>query len=431
MSRFLKIMIVLLTVAAMVTPVMAEDMLSLSGQMRVRAWSIDDGTTVSSATGNSTDSTSTWVDQRLRIGGKIAIAEGVSITFRTDVTESNWGGGNTYGSGRLGVQQWDRAHLDLAFDALSLRVGQQYIGMGKTYAFDAQSNGLSIKTNGPVAVTAFYMLADSNTTPAKAAGYKFDAAGATVPTAIADATDKNDGFYYGANVGFGADNFKANVFVVAEQGVTGKKTSKTTYATVATGSADEEVYLIGGNVELDLEAFKLIAELDYFTGEANDTDDAFGTQFLLDASVAAGEAVTVGGQFFYAMGDKTDTQYSFIGNGFNGYDPLFAHGSGLDNEAIKAGRPFTFFGDNSGVIAGRVYADAKVSDALKLGGSLSYLVPEEDSVVTADSAFTMAFGAKYAVMANTSLGVLVEYIDVDDTDVDAVLAAGVGLFVNF
>ena len=393
MSRFLKIMIVLLAIVAMATPVMAEDMLSLGGQMRVRGWYVDNGA----------DATQTWADQRLRIGGKFSVADGVSVTFRLDATEKTWGdGGNTYGAGRLPQDgmQWDRAHMDLAFDGFSLRAGQQYVGFSQSGAFNAQDAGLTLKTKGAVPVTAFFMLADANGTNA-------------------------DGFYYGANVGFGADAFKGNAFVVGQNKVS---------------NSGEDVYLIGADATFSMDAIKLVAELDIFTGDATATTDAFGTQLFVDASMAAGETMTFGGQLYYALGDDTDTQFYVLGNDFGGWDPLFAHGTGLDNEQIHPGksyivgndaRPFNFFGSNAGVIAGRIYADAKVSDAVKVGGSLSYLEPEEDANVTADSAITLAVGMKYAVMSNTSLGVLVEYIDVDDSGVDEVLAAGVGLFVNF
>ena len=388
MSRFLKVMIVLLAIAAMATPVMAEDMLSLGGQMRVRGWYVGD------STDDNADATTTWADQRLRIGGKLSVAEGVSITFRTDITESNWGSGNKYGSGRIGVQQWDRAHIDLDFGNSSLRAGQQYVWFMETGVFNTQSNGLVFKTKGPVAVTAFGFLQDDN-------GAKGSPA---------------DGFDYGVNVGFGADTFKANALVAAQSKVL---------------NSDEDVYLLAAEAIFNLDMVKITGELGYFTGDADATTDAFGTQLYVDAAFSLGEATTVGGQLFYALGDKNDAQYDFLGNDFGGYDPLDAVGTGLDNEQIGTGRPFTFFGSDSGVIAARVYALAKLSDALNFGASAAYLEPEEDANVTADSALVIATGLKYAFMPNTSVGAQVQYIDVDDTGVDAYFASGVGLFVNF
>ncbi len=399
MSRFLKIAIVLLAIAAMATPVMAEDMLSLGGQMRVRAWYKDND--------NAQDKTYTWADQRLRIGGKLSIADGVSITFRTDVTESNWGYGTTYGSGRLGVQQWDRAHLDLTFsDSLSLRAGQQFVWFLESGAFNMQSNGLKVVFGaGPAKVTAFGFLQDAN-------------------------GDNADGFDYGANVAFGQDNFKMNVLLAAQNKV---------------ANADEDVYLIGADMHLNLDVVKIIAEIDYFTGDADATTDAYGLQGYVDASFGLGEAMTLGGQLYYAAGDEDDYQYYVLGNDFGGWDPLNEHGTGLNNEQITPGssmfgidaRPYGIFANGAGVMAGRIYLDAKLGDDMTLGGSISYLEPEEDSMTTVDSAINTTVGLHYNVMANTSIGAQIEYISIDqssDAPADApedAIAAGFGLFVNF
>ena len=62
--------------------------------MRVRAFHVDVDDD------SDDDSTNTWANQRLRIAGKIAVAEGVSVTFRTDITEgTNWGDSSSFGSG--------------------------------------------------------------------------------------------------------------------------------------------------------------------------------------------------------------------------------------------------------------------------------------------------------------------------------------------
>ncbi len=74
------------------------------------------GTSILTDDDDTDDSTKTWADQRLRIAGKIAVAEGVSITFRTDITEKEWGqGSGDFGQAARsgGNQQWDRAHIDL------------------------------------------------------------------------------------------------------------------------------------------------------------------------------------------------------------------------------------------------------------------------------------------------------------------------------
>ena len=400
MSRFLKIAIVLLAIAAMATPVIAADNLSLSGQMRVRGWYKD--------TDNADGSTYTYADQRLRIGGKLSVADGVSITFRTDVTESVWGYGSTYGSGRLGVQQWDRAHIDLAFsDSLSLRAGQQFVWFLESGAFNTQSNGVKLVIGaGPVKITPFAFLQDANGGNA-------------------------DGFDYGANVAFGQDNFKMNFLLAAQNKV---------------ANSDEDVYLLGADMHLNLDVVKIIAELNYFTGDADATTDAYGLQGYVDASFGLGEALTLGGQLFYAAGDKNDTQYIVLGNDFGGWDPINEHGTGLNNEQITPGssnmfgsssRPYGVFANGAGVMAARIYADTKLGDAMTLGGSVTYLEPDEDSMTSVDSAINTTVGLHYNVMANTSIGAQVEYISIDQDSTAAAgapedaLAAGFGLFVNF
>ena len=390
MSRFLKIAIVLLAIAAMATPVMAEDMLSLGGQMRVRGWYTDvDGD----------DFTTSWLDQRLRIGGKLSVADGVSITFRTDITEQNWGnGGSEYGSGRMGSgQQWDRAHIDLTKGNVHVRAGQMYAGYGLAQTINSQDAGFKVDVKGAVPFSAFWLLDDQNGT-------------------------SSDSYLYAANVGFKGDSFKANVF--------GGGQTKAV-------SMHENAYMIGADATFNLQALKLAAELDFFTGDADSNVDAMGTQFYVDAAFAATETMTVGGEFYYAQGADTDgseMQYTVLGNDFNGYDPLFDLGTSLSNEQIGINRPFDFTGDNAGAIGARGYLKAKAGDAVNFGASIAYMEPEEDANTTIDSALFYAVGMKYAVMAHTSLQAQLQYIDIDDSDseaADSIIAGGVGLFVNF
>lgn len=419
--KLLKVLVAVLVMAAMAVPVIAEDRLSLSGEMRVRGWHIDrgfdnfvdgDGYKVKDP-----DNTETWADQRLRVGGKIAVAEGVSITFRTDITESNWGttgGGNGFGSGRSGSnQQWDRAHLDLTKGDFHLRAGQQYKAYGKTYALDTQDNGISVDYKfGSVPVNAFFMLDDDN-------GSRNDA----------------DAFLVGAKVSPKFDNVALNVFVGNQ-----------------TDGDEESVTLIGADVTIPLDAFKIVAELDFFTGDSTDKNvDAYGTQFMLDGSMAVSDAVTIGGTFYYGDGDDEDAQYTNIGNGFGGWDPIGNVGTSLSNEQIKFANPFnvaslkgyegaglTF--TSAGSVGGQIYGSFKVSDDLKLGATAGYFTSEEDKIADIDY-MALAGGLVYQLMENTSFQLQVEYTDgtLNKTDYVAVngdidfdsFRAGTGLYVKF
>jgi len=386
MSRLVSLLIVLLAIAV-ATPVLAEDRLSLNGEMRVRGWHVDvDGA----------DNTETWADQRLRIGGKFSVAEGVSVTFRMDATEADWGKWPGFGSGRFtsdsNSMQWDRAHLDIQKGNLHLRAGQFYTALGQT-AFDAQDNGLQLNIKGQVPVSVFFMVDNDG-----------------------GSREASDAFYYGLNVGHKTDAYAANVFAGGQK------------------DNDEEVYVIGVNYAQSFDALKLFAELDFFTGDASATEDAYGLQFFGDVSMAVSETVTVGGQFFYAMGDDEDVQYQLLGNDFGGWDPLQAIGTNLDNEKISLGRPFALLGNGAGIYGGRLYTSVKATDAVTLGASVFFGTADEKDRADFKDALVLAGGMSYAVMANTKLGLQLQYWDFSKEnvveDVEA-FAGGVGLFVNF
>jgi hypothetical protein len=134
------------------------------------------------------------------------------------------------------------------------------------------------------------------------------------------------------------------------------------------------------------------------------------------------------------MGDEDDVQYQILGNDFGGWDPIQAIGTNLDNEQIDLGRPFTLLGNGAGIMAGRLYGNFMVSNDLTLGASVFYGVNDEDSVATYEDAMVFAGGFSYAVMANTKLGLQLQYWDFTgegtNDDLEA-MAGGVGLFVNF
>jgi hypothetical protein len=290
------------------------------------------------------------------------------------------------------TMQWDRAHLYIEKGALHLRAGQIYSTLGKT-AFDANDNGLMLNVKGQVPVSVFFMVDN-------------DGGG----------NANSDAFFYGLNVGHKTDAYAANVFAGGQR------------------DSDEEVYVIGLNYAQSFDALKLFAELDYFTGDASATEDAYGLQFFADVSMAVSEVMTVGGQFFYAMGDDEDTQYIILGNDFGGWDPLQAIGTNLDNEKISLGRPFNLLGDGAGIYGGRLYGNFKVTNDLNLGASVFYGVNDEDAVAEFEDALVLAGGMSYAVMANTKLGLQLQYWDFSgegaNDDLEA-FAGGVGLFVNF
>jgi hypothetical protein len=206
--------------------------------------------------------------------------------------------------------------------------------------------------------------------------------------------------------------------------------------------------VLGASSKMDFGAVKLFAELDVFTGDGSDstsatTVDAFGTQLFLDASMAASDSMTVGGQIFYALGDDQDQQYTFLGNSFNTWDPIMDVGTSLSNEEIpftaSGTRVFDFTGQNAGVVAARLYGNFKVSDALTLGASVAYVTVEEDAIVDEDE-IAVAGGMVYTILPNTTFQLQLQYTDgsvdkvagvtIDSFDFDE-FAMGSGIFVKF
>lgn len=419
--KLLKVAVAVLVMAAMAAPVIAEDRLSLSGEMRTRMFHTDY---------DNLDNTQTWANQRLRLGGKIAVAEGVSVTFRTDITEgTNWGDSSSFGTGadnpersngfghaRSGSQQqWDRAHLDLTKGMFHLRAGQQYLGTGGTWAVDTQDSGLSLDIVTGAPIKAFFII---------------DKDGAS--------TSKSDAYLYGAFVAPKGDNFSAKLIAAGYN-----------YSTTGT-----DLFMLGASGSTNLGPVKLFAEADFFGGDASDTVDAFGTQLFVDASIAASDAFTVGGQVFYALGDDEDKQITFLGNRFNGWDPMFDVGTSLSNEQITGGDAFNIAANNSananfnydlasaGMTAGRLYTSWNASDALTFGASAAYMTEEDDTVVEVD-AVALAAGMVYKIMENTSIQWQLQYTDGDltaynsagvkvvDDESFSSFRAGSGIFVKF
>jgi hypothetical protein len=390
MNKFVSFLIVLLAIAV-ATPVLAEQRLSLGGEMRVRGWHTDI---------DANDYTSTFADQRLRIAGKMSVAEGVSVTFRLDATESAWGSQPGFGGGRLvnddTSMQWDRAHLDLEKGMFHLRAGQQWVGFGRS-GFDAQDSGLLLNIKAPVAVSLFYMLDKNNGGPTS-----------------------TDAIYYGLQVGHKLDSYAANVFFAAQDD----------------NNLGNEVYVIGGTFATTIaDSVKLYTELEYFTGDHTATVDAYGLQAIVEASAAVADNVTVGGQFFYAMGDDEDFQYIRVGNGFNGWDPIFSLGTGLENEAIENGDgPYRIFGNGAGLYAGRLFGSIKATDEISFAASVFYGVADEKDVALYKNGYAFGAGMSYAFMKNTKLGVQLQYEDFSKenaADDYKAFKAGTGLFVSF
>jgi hypothetical protein len=392
MSRFAKIMIALLAIAAFAAPAMAADNFSVSGQARALLFSTDDGED------NGTD---TFAYQRLRVQGKFTATENVSVTFRSDFVEGNWG--TDAANGRLGQieTQMDRMFMDLKFDAFDLRVGTQFVGFGKSSALQWNETGVTVMTKGDMPFTLAYAVDTADTSGNNTA--EPEKTLAAIGTKIA-----------GFDIFAGAEN-----------------------------DGQEDVYMFGVAGGMDFDAVKVVGEIDLFTGDATATADAKGLQGFVDASMGVSEMTRVGAALYYAQGqDGGDVQYVQLGNYFGQWDPL-SRGPFADESFLFTQIPYAMFNAKSttaaskqqangaGVVAGQLYVDVQYSDATALTASIAYAEPEEDAAAIADSAMIGNLGVTYMLMDNAKVIGQIQYADWDATGDDADLSVGTGLVVTF
>ena len=139
----------------------ADDRLSLSGSMRVRAWSLENYSDFDSD--NGTDKLQYW-DQRFRLAATIKVAEGVTGHLRFDFAEEEWGNDDWRTVRYVGDNelQVDRTYLQVEKDLFVLKAGQILFGLGNYIVYDSQRTGVGLTLKLPVTVTLVYTKEDEN-----------------------------------------------------------------------------------------------------------------------------------------------------------------------------------------------------------------------------------------------------------------------------
>lgn len=405
MSRFTKIMVALLAITLIAAPAFAEDRLSLSGSFDMYGLytnnvDLDDA---------AQDSESLF-DQRFRIGGTIAVAEGVAIKFRADIAEGNFGDGADAGNN---AWNFDDAYVQFDTDMATIKGGMHYLSLGKGIAFEDRASGFSLTTKGAAPVMIGYHKETE------------DAEGT-----YNDSTDDIEVYLLQAS--HKTDLYSGKVFAAYENNES---------------VIDMNQYVVGFSADFDLGAAFLTGEFNYFGGDAGAGVDAKGLQLFLDASAPVSESFTVGAMFLYAKGyaDADEDQLTHISDRNAGWAPQEFGANSTDfgfianifdyagDVAANAGvTGATTDGANAGIIAGALYASAKVSDDLTLTGNVMYATPEEDENLGGtdfDTTF-VTLGSQYALFANTTLNSSLHYMDVADGD-DPTIGAITYLSVKF
>jgi hypothetical protein len=378
-SKMKKIFIIALAVMMVASMAYAEDRLALNGSFRVWGWSTE-------GSDWNSDTTQDWIGQRLRMGGKIAVADDVSVNFRMDFGESNWGdqygpgggyvvrprGANgTTNSSQLDI---DRAFVQIDKQYWGLIAGQQYLGLGVCEVLDANvpAINLQITPMEPLKISLIYAKISEN------GGY--DDEGAT-----------EDIDFYGFNIGYSAENFSVKAYYGMQD-----------------DSTPAEVNPSGGGIygSLGLGMFNLETELDILGGDTAAGVDYTGTQFYLGANAGLTEMIKLGAEFFYAKGDETDTQitgfcdwFTFTPMSMN--TPMSGEFSAFEPNGTTS--PFDPSGAGAGSLGGTLWADFSILEGLKLGAKVGYWEVETDENTYIDSIFAYNAYVSYMIASNSNL----------------------------
>lgn len=378
MKKVVVLMLAVVCAAMFIAPAYAEDRVSLYGALRVRSWN---GTKFSGED-------QSWVDQRFRIGTKIKVADGVSLELRADYGEGSWGKDYTGGlvsrprGNAYNTIDIDRGFLDINKPMWSLRLGQQYLGLGMKEVLDANVPAAKLVLKFPVKTSLIYAKMSENGD-------------------LNDDGPFEDTDFYAVNFSYDTEAFSSNFFA----------------ATVNDQSPVDDspmMYGVHGKVELGMVALE--GELAFAGGDNGSGIDYMGTQCYLQGDVNLTDAFSMGAELLYALGtdDPAEQQYTRFSH-FGGFT-LMADNTPFNGDWTysKKNKPFDPTGDSAGVQGITLYGKFNVMKGLSLGGKVAYLTPEEDSATTTDDITSFNVWASYMLATNTELALAYLYSDHDD-----------------
>jgi hypothetical protein len=374
--------IAVVCMAMFIAPAYADDRVSLSGAMRVRAWS--ENYTNGDDAG--------WWDQRFRIQTTINVADDVTAVLRVDYGEGQWG--DDY-EGLItrprkdftNTIDVDRGYVNIDKEMWSLRVGQQYLGLGILQVLDANATGAKLVLKLPVKTSLIYVKESEN-------------------GSFNDDNNFEDSDVYALNFSYDTDVFSANLFAITRDD----------------GSAvDDSATMYGFNASAALGMVDLLGELAFADGDTNDDAiDYVGTQIYLKAAANLNDAFSMGGELLYALGtdDNDEQQLTGMCNWWS-FVPMSSNTPfDADWSAFANGDPFDPTGSNGGVQGITLFGKYNVMDALSLGAKVGYFTPEEDDNTATDDITSFNVWASYMLATNTELAVAYLYSDYDNLDDD-------------
>lgn len=423
----LLVVLMLLAFVVPVIPASAEDALDLSGQVRVRAWSIDN----SDFTNDDTADLDYW-DQRFRVQGVITAADGVKAVFRVDLAEDTWGSvnwdGSRYDSGT--ELQVDRAYIDVTKGIVNIKAGQQYMGLGSAYAYDNNQTGLQIALTTPVTVRVGYAKIDegSDDETAYLLDYGPDLTAGTaddnwIPvTASTTATNDSpnsaeDVDHYFIDLGYKSDAFSINAYYAMQ--------------TDGNDATQDEPTLIGALATFGAGPVNVVTELDVFGGSKGASGasvDYTGIQFIANASMKFSDQLTAGAVLIYSDGEDNadEEKITRFPNSHFG-STYFADLGPFNTDICPLGKDDVFdpASSNAGAMGASLYVFFKPVEGLTLSAQYAYLTGVEDGTTTAASTalgttndkfsdgYVANIGVDYTLAPNTTLAATYLIADFD------------------
>lgn len=424
----LLVVLMLLAFVVPVIPASAEDALDLSGQVRVRAWSIDN----SDFTDDDTADLDYW-DQRFRIQGVINAADGVKAVFRVDLAEDTWGSVNwaTHRYNENSELQVDRAYIDVTKGIVNIKAGQQYMGLGSAYAYDNNQTGLQISLKTPVTVRVGYAKIDEGSTAGTTVNF-VEAGPDGLPntgdeivipvTPISTATNDSpntaeDTDHYFIDLGYKSDAFSINAYYAMQ--------------TDGNDATQDEPTLMGALATFGAGPVNVVAELDIFGGSSGPSGasvDYTGIQFIANASMKFSDQLTAGAVLIYSDGEDNadEEKITRFPNAFFG-STYFSDLGPFNTDICPLGDDDVFdpASSNAGAMGASLYAFFTPVEGLKLSAQYAYLTGVEDGTTTTASTalgttndkfsdgYVANIGVDYTLAPNTTLAATYLIADFD------------------
>jgi len=394
----MKKLLIVLLVLSFVIPAMAsaEDRLSLSGQVRVRAWSTNNITDLGIdgiLPDNDDDKMEYW-DQRFRMQAVIAPADGVKGVLRMDFSETTWGtGGLEYGprptAGTNDQFQVDRAYIDVTKGIVNVKAGQQLIDLGNAFAYDNNSTALQVTVKTPLVIRV---------------GMAKESEGGSNN----DQTGNEDVDQYFIDLGFKNDMVGVNVFYAMQKDGNDRTATQST----------SEPNLMGAMATFGVGPVSFLAELDIFggdTGTSGATTDYMGTQMVVQATMKMSDALTLGAHVIYSDGNNDADKAkicrfpnaNFGSQYYSDFGPF-----NTDIASLGDGDVFDPKDTGAGAMGGGLFTIFAPMPDLTLYGAAHYLVGmEDDLALYFDSGLDVNLGAEYTLVPNCTLAMQYHYVD--------------------